>query len=101
MRNLDQKQGEFYPVYLISAEYGSRGVDYRAPKNGICLVICSPFSGIRKKYQTYKRVGRFGDPCFRIRDSSVIEIDQAQSIASKGKIASTIQKVERKVKKQK
>jgi hypothetical protein len=75
LRNLDAKKGDSYRVLLMSDLFGSRGVDYRAPKNGICQIIGSSFSGIRKKYQTYKRVGRFGDDCHRIRDTSVTEID--------------------------
>ena len=46
------------------------------------------------------RVGRFGDPCYRICDSAIKLIDEDQSIIIKGKIAATIERVEKKVKKQ-
>jgi len=46
------------------------------------------------------RVGRFGDPCHRIRDTSVPEIDVPKSIEIKGKIAQTITKLEKKVQRQ-
>ena len=51
LRNMDKKKDGFYPVYLISEEYGSRGLDYRAPENefGICMLICGTFVNMRSR----------------------------------------------------
>ena len=60
LQNLDRKGEDGYPVYLVSDEYGIRGLDFRAPKNplGISEVICSPFKDKRTRFQGLMRVGR-------------------------------------------
>ena len=51
LRSMDKSKDGLYPVYLISEEYGIRGLDYRAEKNsfGICMIICSSFSDHRTR----------------------------------------------------
>ena len=51
LRSMDVRTDGNYPVYLISEDYGIRGLDYRAPLNpaGICMIICSPFSDRRTR----------------------------------------------------
>ena len=51
LRSMDVSKQGYYPVYLISEEYGIRGLDYRAEKNlfGICMIICGPFSYSRTR----------------------------------------------------
>jgi hypothetical protein len=45
LRKMDRKQGNSFPVYIISEEYGARGLDMRAPKSttGITMLIGSAF----------------------------------------------------------
>ena len=52
LQHLDKKGEHGYPVYLISDEYGIRGLDFRSPKNplGICMVICSTFRNKRIRF---------------------------------------------------
>jgi hypothetical protein len=42
-----------------------RGSDYRAPKNGISLLIARSFVTERDFHQAMVRVGRHGDECKR------------------------------------
>ena len=44
-----------------------RGVDYRAPRTGITLLVTRPFYNFRDAEQALLRVGRFGDKCYRFR----------------------------------
>jgi hypothetical protein len=62
-----------YPVYLANDKYGMRGLDYRATKNlhGVCLLVCSPFSNKMNRKQGLMRVGRYGDPCYRVVNSKM------------------------------
>ena len=85
---MDKKSALCYPVYLISEQYGIRGLDFRAPNNkaGICMIICSAFSKKRARNQALMRVGRFGDACYRIQDSTVEDIDNMQSSIYEGKL---------------
>jgi hypothetical protein len=53
-----------------------RGLDYRAPKLGITLIIAKSFSNKREALQGDERVGRFGDPCLRIYIENVPIIDK-------------------------
>jgi hypothetical protein len=43
-----------------------RGLDYRAPSNGIALLIAASFENRREAMQGLSRVGRYSDPCERI-----------------------------------
>jgi hypothetical protein len=70
LRSMDKKIDSFFPVYLISEEYGWLGMDYRAekPSKGITLIIGGAFADSRMRTQTLLRVGRFGDDCVIIQD---------------------------------
>ena len=63
LRSLDKNKEGIYPIFLISDEYGIRGIDYRAPNNplGICMLICSPFPNKRTRIQAMKRICRYTD----------------------------------------
>lgn len=53
-----------------------RGIDYRAPKAKMTLVIAQSFDNHREAVQGFNRVGRFGDECYRVRFSDTAIIDK-------------------------
>ena len=55
-----------------------RGIDYRARRKGICLVVDKPFPSERDKIQGLARVGRFGDECVRVKFEGVDLVDRIQ-----------------------
>ena len=46
LNNLDKRKGLYYPVKIISNDYGTRGLNFRASQSneGICLIIGGSFS---------------------------------------------------------
>ena len=63
LKELDTKsEGEFRLVVATEDE-AMRGINYRAPLNGISLLVAKSFENVREADQGMKRVGRFGDPC--------------------------------------
>lgn len=52
-----------FPLVLATGHEAMRGVDYRAEKTGIILLVAQSFSNVREADQGLKRVGRFGDAC--------------------------------------
>jgi hypothetical protein len=46
-----------------------RGIDYRSRTNVLHLVVAQKFSSTREALQGVARVGRFGDPCKKIKFS--------------------------------
>lgn len=83
---VENKQGHkfwHYPVYLANEKYGMRGVNYRG---NITLIIAARFGDRRERLQGLYRVGRQGDLCHRIQDTSKSDIDGAELAARKGKI---------------
>ena len=80
LKKLDNRLGEFYPVYIISSGMGDRGEDFRAPGHslGIALVILGTFTDARSRIQTLSRVGRYNDACSRIQDETFALVDEAQ-----------------------
>lgn len=51
LRRMDRSIEGLYPIYLITEDYGIRGLDFRAPGNlhGICMIICSSFRDQRTR----------------------------------------------------
>ena len=56
-----------------------RGFDYRAPDNGISLVIARSFTTERELHQAMVRVGRHGDKCKRYNVAEVDEINKEEN----------------------
>jgi hypothetical protein len=77
LRNLDQRTptGKF-PLIVVTTPFAMRGIDYRAPKNGITQIIATSFKNKREALQGQERVGRFGDPCLRISIDGIPLIDK-------------------------
>ena len=69
---MDAPHGPRYPVFLISEEFGNRGLNFRAASNplGITLLILGKFPDPTTRLQTLKRVGRFTDKCSRVQDTT-------------------------------
>ena len=45
LNSLDQKESGRYTVMLVKEkEFGSRGIDYRSPLVGICMMVLTPFA---------------------------------------------------------
>jgi hypothetical protein len=65
LRELDKREGEGSAFKLVVAmqEESMRGIDYRAPLNGITLIVAKSFENAREADQGLKRVGRRDDPC--------------------------------------
>ena len=103
LRNMNErKKGNVnHAVYVANDEYGMRGTDYRAemPSNGIALFMAAPFGDVRERLQGLLRVGRRGDKCCRIQDTSVKEIDDNISITRKRKMYAAMEEVVKSVQK--
>ena len=85
---VENKQGFdmwHYPVYLANDKFGMRGVNYRGSTT---LIVAAPFGDRRERLQGLYRVGRQGDRCHRIQDTSKPDIDGAELAARKGKLMS-------------
>ena len=95
LETMDAKLGYFFPVFIINDEYGGRGLNFRAQSNphGITMLILGTFSDRIARHQTLWRVGRFGDPCTRIRDTNFPEVDAKKEAVRKGKLEGAIAKV--------
>ena len=63
------------------------------PSSGIVLFIAAPFGDVRERLQGLLRVGRRGDKCFRIQDTSVKEIDDTISITRQRKMYAAMEEV--------
>ena len=79
---MGKKKDGSYRVKLITRLYGIRGLDYRSIENalGICLVVLSSCMSWREWLQLLKRVGRYGEDCFRIVNSKIEKVDKAAYI---------------------
>jgi hypothetical protein len=77
LRELDKREGEGLAFRLVVAtqKESMRGIDYRAPLNGITLIVAKSFENAREADQGLKRVGRQDDPCCRILLKGVPLID--------------------------
>ena len=89
LRSMDVRKNGSYPIYLISEDYGIRGLDYRAPSNpfGICMIICDPFPDWRTRLQALKRIKRYKDQGNYVQNDLAKDIDQSKFVAHKAKIA--------------
>lgn len=63
--------GSYLLVVTTNAKLGMRGMDYRAPLNGITLIVAASFENYREAVQGLCRVGRYSDPCERICIESI------------------------------
>jgi hypothetical protein len=64
LRQLDKTP---YKLLIATDSFAMRGIDYRSKSNIMFLVIAKQFPCIREALQGVARVGRFGDPCRRIK----------------------------------
>ena len=92
---MDAKVGPRYPVYLISENFGTRGINFRAVNSdlGITLLILGSFPDPTTRLQTLKRVGRFTDKCTRVQDTSFPEYDTEKLLKYRGQITGALEKI--------
>lgn len=64
LRSLHSKKDGAYQLFIITPQFGSRGVDFRSVVPPT-LMILGQFSNDRDAYQCYHRVGRFGEAARR------------------------------------
>ena len=79
LRTLDDTvEGGKYRTLVSTNLEAMRGIDYRAPTNGITLLICKSFCHRREANQAGYRVGRQTDPCKRLilKDLNIINNHQ-------------------------
>jgi len=72
---------EMHRVFATAREHSMRGLDFRAPRLGMVLVINAAFSSPRDRSQGLSRVGRFTDECLRVKLGSFDDVDQVRSTA--------------------
>jgi len=77
---LDERDNGLFPLVITTDERHLRGVDLRAPKNGLTFISTRPFSSYRARQQALGRVGRFGDPCYRVVLDGVAEVDRQSEL---------------------
>ena len=71
-----------------------RGIDYRSKSNPLFLVVAQQFSCVREALQGVARVGRFGDPCQRIKFADCQElVDQQSQVDHNARLLGFIQEV--------
>jgi hypothetical protein len=69
---------------LIATDIAAmRGIDYRAPTKGICLLVCKSFSNKRESNQAGYRVGRQADKCARLILKGLDLLDDAAVLSYK------------------
>lgn len=71
LRRLDKAP---YKIFVSLDQFGMRGIDYRSKSNNMYLVVAQQFSCAREALQGVARVGRFGDPCKRIKFADCVEL---------------------------
>ena len=79
LRTLDDTvEGGKYRTLVSTNLEAMRGIDYRAPTNGITLLICKSFYHMREANQAGYRVGRQTDSCKRLilKDLNIINKQQ-------------------------
>jgi len=73
-RTLQQLDRPPYKLMISLSSFGMRGLDYRSKSNVLYLVVAQQFSCIREALQGVARVGRFGDPCYKIKFADCKEL---------------------------
>lgn len=73
-----------YKVLVTHEEIAMRGFDYRSPNCQMTLIIDKSFTNVREAIQGRGRVGRWSDPCKRIRFSDVSLVDQKAQLECAG-----------------
>lgn len=74
-----------------------RGIDYRSERVPMCLVIAQSFSCTREALQGVARVGRFGDPCKKVRFSDVPELVDKRQLQYTSKLMRYVAELKKKV----
>ena len=83
-----------YKLLVSLDQFGMRGLDYRSKSNPLFLVVAQQFSCVREALQGVSRVGRFGDPCRRIKFADCQElVDQQSQVDHNARLLSFIQEV--------
>ena len=96
LRLLDDSIEGQYRLLLADEPYiAMRGLDYRAPLNGITLLIAKSFPHKRAVLQAAYRVGRQQDPCQRIVLSKVDLIDAEDERKYKAKLMGFLRTTEK------
>ena len=91
LRQLDQAP---YKLLVSIDQFGMRGIDYRSKSNPLFLVVAQQFSCVREALQGVARVGRFGDPCRRIKFGDCQElVDQQSQVDHNARLLDFIQEV--------
>jgi len=76
----ETKDGEDqHKVYATATEKSMRGLDFRAPRLGMTLLVAAPFSTPRDLSQGLSRVGRFGDSCLRVKVGAFEDVDRVKN----------------------
>lgn len=97
LRSLGEKHEGKYRLFLVTPDFGTRGVDFRS-NVPVTLVIGHNFNNQRDLIQCYKRVGRQGDSCFRFKLAGDL-IDKSTAAEYDSKILQAIKMLESKKKK--
>jgi hypothetical protein len=71
LRQLDKAP---YKLLIATDSFAMRGIDYRSKCNTMFLVVARQFPCTREALQGVARVGRFDDPCKRIKFADCQEL---------------------------
>ena len=98
LRILDEPvDGLFRVLVATNKSVSMRGLDYRAPNNGIQLLVCRSFAHQREAQQAAFRVGRQNDPCERLILKDLPLLDQQQVLNYKQKLFDFIKTTEQRL----
>lgn len=76
LRQLDRAP---YKLLVASDSFAMRGIDYRSKTNPLFLVVAQQFPCTREALQGVARVGRFGDPCRKIKFADCLQLVNQRS----------------------
>jgi len=68
-----------YKVFAAAEESSMRGLDFRAPRLGMVLIVNAAFSSPRDRSQGLSRAGRFSDRCHRVKLGPLPDVDKDKS----------------------
>jgi len=79
LKDLDTKDRHQFPIIVTSKARAMRGLDYRAKKFKICLVVDYGFESQRDCDQGLAQVGRLGNKCERNITYGTKQVDQTKN----------------------
>ena len=83
LRALDYKTSNgLHRILVVSEPSLMRGTDFRAPANGICLIVKKSFDCERDFKKALTCVGRYGDKCERLLTHDLDPVEKKEAFVA-------------------